>query len=183
LDESGYYVSSARRVESHSLGNDFCSAMGLKARALPHYSVLVAIDARRGVINKMLYPHGTTAELFLHFVIYLLIPSLAGTGRRVITMNRLNAHYGDVVDALRSAGHFVVFRPASSPTFGPVEWVFSYVDKFLQQHSTQVNAQNLKKWIVTCFNTVTKDDVTNYMSKAHFFVPGHRYAPYAGEKL
>ena len=183
LDESGYYASSARRVEGHSLGNAPCSAMGLKARTLPHYTVLIAIDARKGVINKMLYPHGTTEEVFYHFVVYLLIPSLAGTGRRVITMDRLNTHYGEVVEALQSAGHFVVFRPCSSPSFGPVEWIFSYVDKFLQQHSPQVHRANLKQCILLALDSVTKEDVMSYMSNAHFYVPDHSYSPYAGEQF
>jgi hypothetical protein len=90
LDESGY-VSSARRGGGHALGNVEASLIGDKPRTIPHYSLLVAIDARVGVINKLFYPHGTTSEVFYHFVVYMLIPSLKGTGRRVITMDRLNS--------------------------------------------------------------------------------------------
>lgn len=182
LDESGFYVSNARRAIGHALGNVVANAIGDKARTLPHYSLLIAIDARIGVLSRMSYPHGTTSELFLHFVVYLLIPALEGTGRRVITMDRLSAHYGEVVDELRKAGHYVIFRPASSPTFAPVEWVFSYVDKFLQQHSSQVYANNLKDWISTALDTVSRYDIMDYMAAAHFWVSDRVYTPYFGEQ-
>ena len=182
LDESGFYVSNSRRVCGHSLGSTSSSSIGNKARMLPHYSLLVAIDARKGVINNIFYPHGTTSEVFYHFVVYLLIPSLEGTGRRVITMDRLSAHFGVVVKALTDAGHYVVFRPASSPTFAPVEWVFSYVDKFLQEHSPQVTPNSLKFWLRTALDTISRFDVKQYMAAAHFYVPTYPYTPYRGEQ-
>jgi hypothetical protein len=97
-------------------------------------------------------------------------------------MDRLNSHYGEVVDALRKEGHWVVFRSASSPTFGPVEWIFNYVDKFLQQHSAQVHPRNLKSWITMALDTISCYDVMSYMAAAHFFVPGPPYNPYFGEQ-
>lgn len=145
--------------------------------------MLAAVDARVGVVANMIYSKGTTHEVFYAFIKHLLIPKLEGTGRRVITMNRLGAHYGDCVEALREAGHLVVFRPVHSPTFGPVEWVFSGMDKFSLEHTLQVHRSNLRESLEAAFLCVTKFDIESYMSEAHFFVPGHEYKPYLGEQV
>ena len=182
LDESAYSVPTATLAEDPCHLNDTSGAIASTARPLPDYFALVAIDARKGVLNTMLLPHGATHEGFYHFVVYLLIPSLAGTGRRVVTMDKASAEHADGIEALTSAGHLVVYRPAASATFGPLEWVFTYVDKFLQHYSTQVNASNLKAWIRAALNTVSKEDVMGFMSEAHFCVPGHPFTPYSGEE-
>jgi len=40
----------------------------------------------------------------------MLIPSLVGTGRRVITIDRRDIHYGPVAEALRETGHLFYYH-------------------------------------------------------------------------
>ena len=181
IDESGYYASDANPLMGDSMEGTPCRQPGGGARTMPHYSLLIAVDARVGIVKKLMYPKGTTNETFYSFVQFLLIPALAGTGRRVITMDRLNSHFG-VKELLEEAGHIVIFRPLHSPTFGPVEWVFHYIELYLVHERHEVNEGTLKRYIENACDTITKLDIIGYMSEAHFWVPGHSYKPYRGER-
>jgi hypothetical protein len=182
IDESGFYASNAQRTHGHVLPSIRGRQRGREQRTIPHYSLLIAVDARVGVISEMIYHKGTTTEIFYAFVVNMLIPSLAGTGRRIITMDRLASHYGDAVTALKEAGHIVIFRPVHSPTFAPVEWVFSYIDSFLQQHSPQVTEHTLRDCLCNALKTVLREDIMGYMQHAHMYVDGLPYLPYNGEQ-
>jgi transposase len=120
-------------------------------------------------------------QFFFAFIVGMLIPSLVGTGARVIMMDNLGSHLGHAVTALKEAGHYVVFRPVHSPIFGPVEWVFHYVEMFLKQHNAFVSPENFANYLRLAFLTVTPLDIKGCMSAAHFYVPGHTYHPWSGE--
>lgn len=182
LDESGYYVSSANRPYGHSLIGVPCRMTGRPARQKPHWSVIAAVDTRVGLIKSMLYHKGTTDIKFKLFVELVLVPALVGTGRRVIMMDRLNVHFGEVASFLRQHGHYVVFRPKHSCDFGPVESVFNFVDKFLQAHSRTVTSANFKEGIIAALSCVTAYEVTQYFHDCHFYVPGLTYKPYLGQQ-
>jgi transposase len=181
IDESGYYASAAQRFMGHSLLGQGTDAYGFAARSHPHLTTLIAVDARVGVIDTMMYEHGTTSAIFYMWVYSILIPKLSGTGRRVIMMDNLSSHFGDVVQLLKDAGHFVVFRPTHSPIFGPVEFVFHYVEMFLQQNCAYVTNLNLKAALEAAFDNVSPLDIAGYMNAAHMYVPGHEYHPWMGE--
>ena len=183
IDESGYYKSASQWIHGHALERAPCVAFGDAARTHPHYSTLIAVDARVGVISDMEFNGGTTSEFFYAFVAFMLIPQLVDTGRRIVMLDRLASHYGDVLELLRNAGHIVVFRPSHSPIFGPVEWVFHYVEMFLQSHALFVTNENLKQYVKLALATVTPNDIMGYMSQAHYCVPGYEYRPYMGRGL
>ena len=183
LDESGFYRSSSNRTHGHSLVGVRCRKRGgPKVRGGVKWTTLVAVDARVGVIKALFYHKGTTVEKFRVFVELMLLPALAGTGRRIITYDRLTSHFGDVVSVIRTAGHIPIFRPVSSPDFGPVEWVFNFVDQFLQSHTYTLNDHNFKDALVAAFNCVTSHNIASYMHQAHFAVPGFEYKPYMKEQ-
>ena len=71
------------------------------------------------------------------------LPKIVGR-RRVLVMDNLSSHLTPQVRTLiEEHGHRLVLRPTSSPDFGGVEWVFSYVDTFLKAHAGAVDEQTL----------------------------------------
>jgi hypothetical protein len=97
-------------------------------------------------------------------------------------MDNLSSHYGDAVKLLENAGHIVIFRPNRSPDFGPIEWVFNYIDRFLQYHCDTINAHNLDSAIEAALNLLNSENIVSYISNAHFAVPNHTFTPYMGEE-
>jgi hypothetical protein len=51
LDQSGFYVSNARRAIGRALGNVVANVIGDKALTLPHYSLLIATAACVGRVG------------------------------------------------------------------------------------------------------------------------------------
>jgi len=182
LDESGFFSASASRVYGHSFAGTPARSEGRPPRDSSEITLLAAVDARVGVIQSMMYPHGTTNEKFYVFIVLLLLPSIRGTGPRIITMDNLSAHeHPLVVNAIRAEGHRVIFRQIHSPDFGPVEWVFQMVDLFLKHHDVFVTKDNFRQYIQTALTGLTPHYIAGFFADAHFPVPGFDFRPYLGD--
>jgi hypothetical protein len=146
------------------------------------YSVLIAVDPNVGLIKKCFYKDGTTSAKFLAFVSLILLPSIRGTGRRIIMFDNLSAHLTTTVaDAISFEGHFILRRPIHSPDFGPVESCFHFTDNFLEKHSHLVNDGNLATYLEAGLNLLTPLDIRHFYAYSHFPVPGLPYLPYTGD--
>ena len=61
------------------------------------YTVLIAVDARQGVVSSLFYGKGTTIDKFFLFTTLVLLPALEDTGKRVITFDNLSSHTAEEV--------------------------------------------------------------------------------------
>jgi hypothetical protein len=181
MDEAGYYTDAANRKKGHSAKGVPARKSGRSRRTGKHITVLAACDARVGIVSHMEYSKGTTKGKFYFFIVNL-ITSLYNTGRRIITMDNLSSHFGDAVSLLENAGHIVIFRPKSSPDFGPIEWVFNYLDRFLQFHSDYIDSSNFEKAIEAALDLINSENIVSFMANAHFAVPNHTFDPYMGQQ-
>jgi hypothetical protein len=129
-DESGWYVNAAMPRMGHSPLGIVARKPGYSRRTGYHITSVAACDARVGIILNMNYNRGTTKDKFLIFI-NELIKSLQGTGKRVIMMDNLNTHNGEVENLINMSGHMLVFRPTYSPDFAPIEWCFKCIDDFI----------------------------------------------------
>jgi transposase len=144
-------------------------------------TIVVAVDARQGVVAYGFFEGGTTSAVFYTFLKLGVFPKIALTGSRVLTCDNLNAHTSEEVkNAVWAEGHKLILRPKHSPDFGPVEWVFAYIRVFLEHHSRAITKENLPFAIRACFDLVTPQLVARFMADAHFFVPGLPFKPYTG---
>lgn len=152
----------------------------------PHgkrWTALIAVDANKGVVARMLYEGGTTNDIFLFFIQFHLLPAINEGGCRVLTFDNLAAHLNpEVRIAINTEGHSMVLRPKHSPDFGGVEWVFSYVRAFLAHFESQITSANLYDAISYGLDLVTGDLVAAFMADAHFNVPHLPYKPYMGQQ-
>jgi hypothetical protein len=128
-----------------------------------------------------LYNRGKTTDKFLIFINELL-KSLQSTGRRVIMMDNLNTHTGEVENLIKMSGHMLVFRPTYSPDFAPIEWCFKYIDDFLQHHYLMINENNFASAIQAGLDSITPQNVISYMANAHMAVSNYPYTPYMGQQ-
>ena len=72
----------------------------------------------------MAFEEATTKAVFETYVERLLAPSLKPG--RVVVMDNLGAHKGDrVKELIEARGAILVFLPAYSPDFSPIEEAFS----------------------------------------------------------
>ena len=182
LDEAGRCVGDIPRKMGHSWAGCPCSEPGVCKKTPDRLTFIVAVDANVGVICEAIYPKGTTNELFLIWLKYNLLPKIRGRPR-VLTMDRLNAHLTpEVRQCILVEGHKLVLRPAGFPDLGGVEWVFAYVDSYLQYHEHTINTTTLKGALEQCFDTVTAHDIAGYMAMAHFNVEGFEYDAYQGQQ-
>jgi len=183
LDESGFYTSAAARRFGHSFLGTPAQAPGRARRADTQVSLLLAVDARKGAVSHLMYSKGTTTDKFVVWFTLFLLPAIRGTGKRVITMDNLSGHNAHVIHHTAGLeGHLVIFRPIHSPDFGPVEWCFNYIDKFLQSHDNQITDVLLRPALRAAVSTITANDIKGYMAHAHFAVQGHLFRPYSGEQ-
>ena len=182
IDEGGRYCSDAARDTGHSWKGVKCSEKGPAPRTGNRLSFAAAVDANVGCVCAAIYPKGTTNEKFYSWLELNVLPKIVGR-RRVLVMDNLNSHVTPQVRSLiERNGHRLVLRPTSSPDFGGVEWVFSYVDTFLKAHEGAVSDKTLHGALQAAFNTVTANDIAGYMAKAHINVASHAYEPYVGQQ-
>lgn len=84
-----------------------------------------------GVLCAATIDASTDAEVFRLFVNEVLVPSLRPG--RVVVMDNLAAHkVAGIVEAIENAGCRVVYLPAYSPDFSPIEPTWSKVKQMLR---------------------------------------------------
>jgi transposase len=183
IDETGRYTSAATRKRGHWLKGFPARQDGRSKRGDKKITVIAAVDINVGVVKALQFVGGgTTGDKFLAFITLVLLPAIQGTGSRVILMDNLTSHNKPAIDAIQAAGHKVVLRPVHSPEFGPVEWVFGYVDKFLAAHDSSIYNANFSNALAAAFDSVTPQHVKGYFSCAHFAVAGLPFVPYMGQQ-
>jgi len=182
IDESGFNPSRANRRKGRSLIGTPARARGRIARNEVSYTLLVAVDARVGVVNRLIFEGGCTSDIFFIFIVLFVLPSIRHTGPRIITVDNLGAHCNQELKALAAAeGHQIIFRPIHSPDFGPVEWVFHAATQYLEHHDHLINGDTLRPALNAFLDLLPADEIAAYFACAHFAVPGHEYDPYLGQ--
>jgi hypothetical protein len=62
-----------------------------------------------------------------------------------LMMDNLRVHHTqEVQDEIAKGGHQILFRPAYSPDFAPVELAFSKIKAYIRAHKYQITKENLE---------------------------------------
>lgn len=86
-----------------------------------------------------------------------LIPSLKPSS--IIILDNLNLHYDEEgLEALRSAGHVVLFQSRYSPDLNPIEKAWSKLKTLIRGHRPQ-RAEQLWNAMVCAWDEITADDI------------------------
>jgi transposase len=85
-------------------------------------------------------------------------------------MDNLRVHHTAIVQQeIRDSGHQLLFRPAYSPDFAPVELAFAKIKGYLRARKYELTDQNLKTHIDEAILTITPDDCRNWFKKCHYY--------------
>lgn len=116
-------------------------------------SSLIAAVSNKGLNHSLVDPDGMTKATFLTFLDKVLLPNI-GEGS-ILIMDNWKGHHGqDVRDLIASYKCEVIYLPAYSPDFNPIEYLFSKIKAFIRG-LRPMNKQGLLQAFVDAVLSVT----------------------------
>ena len=159
VDEAGTHVALTRRHARAPRGQ---RARGVVPRNRGRTTTLVASLTPAGTGPAMTVEGGTTVAVFEAYVSQVLAPSLVPG--RVVVLDNLAAHRASRARELVEArGAELVFLPAYSPDFSPVEEAFSKVKELLRTAGARTR-EALFEAIGRALAAVTARDARGYFA-------------------
>ena len=135
-------------------------AFGEAPRNRGKNTTLLASMGAEGMGPSLAIEGGTTKAVFEAYVERVLAPSLS-PGRTVV-MDNLSAHKGDRVrELVEGVGCEVLFLPAYSPDFSPIEEAFSKVKALLRREEARTK-EALVEAIGRALDTITPEDAEGW---------------------
>jgi transposase len=133
-------------------------------------TTLLASLSLEGIGASLLLEGATTAAAFEVYLEQLLLPSLAPG--QIVVMDNLSAHKGARVRQLiEERGCQLLFLPAYSPDFSPIEETFSKIKAFLRRVGARTR-EALQEALVQALETVTSQDARGWFGHCGY-LPSH----------
>ena len=159
LDECGTNTKMAR-LYGRSRRGERCRA------AIPHghwkTTTLVAGLSTGGVIAPMIMDGAMDGEMFQAYVRTLLAPCLLPGD--IVIMDNLPAHkVAGARQAIEAAGATLLFLPAYSPDFNPIEKAINQIKAFLKKTAARTK-EDLHAAIAKAIDLVTPQNARNYFA-------------------
>jgi transposase len=128
----------------------------------------VASITLEGLSVAMAIEGSTTAEVFEAYVERFLAPALEGG--QVMILDNLGAHKGDRVrELIETRGCELIFLPAYSPDFSPIEEAFSKVKMLLKKAACRIR-EALVEEIGRALEAVSSQDARGYFAHCSYRV-------------
>lgn len=137
-------------------------------------TTLLASLSVEGIGASMLLEGGTTAAAFEIYLEQILLPSLAPG--QIVVMDNLSAHKGARVRQLiEERGCQLLFLPAYSPDFSPIEETFSKLKAHLRRMGTRTR-EALEEALAQALETVTSQDAHGWFAHCGYLPSTQRKA-------
>ena len=137
-------------------------------------TTLLASLSVEGMGASMLLEGATNAVAFEVYLEQLLLPSLAPG--QIVVMDNLSAHKGARVRQLiEERGCQLLFLPAYSPDFSPIEETFSKIKAYLRRVGARTR-EALEEAIVQALETVTSQDAHGWFAHCGYLPSTERKA-------
>jgi len=163
VDECGTHTSMTRRRARAARGT---RVRGAVPRNRGPVTTLIAGLALSGMTPAMTVQGGTTAAVFAAYLEQVLIPALRPG--QVVVVDNVGAHKPDHMRALvEAAGCRLVFLPAYSPDFSPVEEAFSKIKTLIKAAGARTRAA-LDAAIAVALAAVTASDAAGWFTHAGY---------------
>ena len=129
-------------------------------------TTLLAGLSLTGMTPAMTVEGGTDTAVFATFLVRVLAPTLRPG--QVVVVDNVGAHKPDRIRALvEAAGCRLVFLPAYSPDFSPVEEAFSKLKAFIRAAGAR-SRQALDAAIAAALRAVTAADAAGWFAHAGY---------------
>ncbi len=123
------------------------------------FSILSAISLR-GVKASIYGKWSVDGDIFLTFIDKQLSPKLRQGD--IVVLDNVNFHRMDKVKAIiESRGAKLMYLPAYSPDFSPIENMWSKIKAILKKHSPRTAGQ-FGKAIKIAFESISKKDIAGW---------------------
>jgi transposase len=118
-----------------------------------------------GMGEAMAVEGSTTGEVFETYVEHFLAPTLEG---QVVIWDNLGAHKGDKVrELIEAKGAEVLFLPAYSPDFNPIEEAFSKIKALLKKAAARTR-EALVEAMGEALRVVTYEDARGWFTHCDY---------------
>ena len=135
-------------------------------------TTLLASLSVEGIGASMLLEGATNAAAFEIYLEQILLPSL--TPEQIVVMDNLSVHKGARVRQLIEArGCQLLFLPAYSPDFSPIEETFSKIKAFLRRVGARTR-EALEEAIAQALETVTSQDARGWFGHCGYLLSNER---------
>ncbi len=169
VDECGTHTSMVRIYARAPKGE---RAYGSVPRNRGTNTTLLASMSVSGMGEAMAIEGSTTKEVFEAYVEHFLAPKLEDG--QVVILDNLGAHKGERVRKLIEArGAILLFLPAYSPDFSPIEEAFSKVKAFLKKAAARTR-EALVDAIAEALSAVTPQDAEGWFAHCGYEVGDQR---------
>lgn len=122
-------------------------------------SILAAMS-REGLVGTMTVEGSTNTAVFLTYLDQVLCPALRPG--QIVIMDNLSVHKNDAVkEKIEACGCRLVFLPAYSPDFNPIEHAFSKLKAFLRKAKARTQ-EALEAAIAAGLATITPKDACGW---------------------
>lgn len=145
-------------------------ALGKAPRNWGKNLTLIASLSLEGLSQKSMVVEGATdTRAFETYVEHFLCPKLKAG--EVIIMDNLSAHKGERIRALiESKGAHLLFLPAYSPDFNPIEGAFSKIKNSLRKAKARTE-ESLLEAIGLALHAITHHDAQGWFGHCGYGVP------------
>lgn len=131
-------------------------------------SILAAMSAE-GMIGTMVVEGSTNTAVFLTYLDNVLCPALRPG--QVVIMDNLSVHKNEAVrEKIEACGARLVFLPAYSPDFNPIEHAFSKLKTFLRKTKARTQ-ETLEAAIATSLATITPENARGWFKHCECPLP------------
>jgi len=163
VDECGTHTSMTRRKARAAHGE---RAHGAVPRNRGPVTTLLAGVSLGGMSPAMTVEGGTDTAVFATYLEHFLLPNLSpGT---VVVVDNVGAHQPERIRALvAAAGCQLVFLPAYSPDFSPIEEAFSKIKALVKAAAARTRTA-LDRAIAAALEAITAADIAGWFSHAGY---------------
>ncbi len=165
VDETGTNIAMTRRYARAPRGR---RAQGKVPRNYGKQLSLVAALSSDGLGEAMVLEGAMDGAAFIVYVEKLLCPSLRAG--QVVVMDNLSVHKSVAVrELIEAAGCSLVYLPAYSPDFSPIEMAFSTIKEALRAAGAR-SRETLGEAITAAIEMVTASDAAAYFRHCGYHV-------------
>jgi len=135
-----------------------------------HYQTSTLISGLRlqGPCAPWLFEGPMNGEMFLAWVRQGLVPTLQ-TGDLVIMDNLATHKIAGIREAIEAAGAHLLYLPAYSPDFNPIENMWSKIKQILRSHAPRTESSLLLA-AKTAFQAISTADCQGYFFSAKYAI-------------
>lgn len=159
VDESGTQTNMTPRTSRAPRGE---RAYGAASRNHGKNTTLIAALTHAGIGAAMTLEGAADADAFVAYLTHFLVPTLVPG--QIVVMDNLSVHKDNrVAPLITGARCRLVYLPAYSPDFTPIEQAFSKVKTFLRRMEARTR-DGLEAAITVALGTVTAADAAGWFT-------------------